>query len=628
MTSRRALAVLLLLAGCSSPLGRVRVTVVFENDTRTQCIKASARNESGGAAVNSNPAAIAREGKDTLVIGLGETPDLLGTVSVTVSRFASADCTGTAISSQTKTTEIIHNAPTAMLEFRFGDGAGDGGVDGGVDAGTGDGGADAGCNPSACLNTPGECEVAPATGCASDGGCRFGFLPAQTMCSTGVCNTMGACISNVCAVFDAGATCSDGLDCTPTSQCVSGVCQGTCAQAPECNIVAQPLTCDLVTPTTCALRPTGDFSECGGAGSGKQCLDGGCLPWLPFIPINFVNTLATTPYPSAPWTLSSPDGGICDTIIDTSGSTASLSQGECGSPVLTSTVNDAGVMVITALDLDVGPGARLQFIGSKPVQLVVIGNASIRGVVSVAPLLGGQQPAGTNPAACNAAQAGDANRKGGGGGGFGDNGGAGGESGGAGGTASAMVTPLRGGCVGGAGFRPSGTSPGGTGGGALELIVTGAITMPGGVVTASGGGGTQGLVDNEGAGGGGSGGTVILFATTINLTGGAVTANGGGGGEGGDNAGAGVPGALGPIQSISAAPAADGPTGGGGVGGVGGATGQANGGNGGPGGGSGRGGGGGGGSVGVVYVRSHMSGNCVLGGGLISGYQPVSTNCN
>lgn len=626
MTSRRALAFFLLLAGCSSPLGRVRVTVVFENDTRTQCIRASARGESG-TAVNSNPAAIAREGKDTLLIGLGEAPDLLGTVSVTVARFASVDCTGTAISSQTKSAEIVHGAPTAMVEFRFSDGAGDGGVDGGTDAGPGDGGVDAGCNTSACLNTPGPCELGPATGCSGDGGCRFGFRPAQAPCDAGVCNSMGTCISNVCAVLGAGAICDDQLTCTPTSQCMSGVCQGTCAPAPECNLVAQPLTCDLVTPTACALRPTGDFGACGAPGS--QCLDGGCLPWLPFTPSNFANTsLANTPYPTAPWSLASPDGGVCDTIIDTSGTAASISQGGCGAPVLTSTVGgDGGVMVITTLGLDVGPAARLHFVGSKAVQLVVIGNASIRGVVSVAPLLGGQQPAGTNPAACAAAVAGVANKDGGGGGGFGAIGGTGGESGGiGGGTTSAMVQPLRGGCPGASGFKVTGSTTPGAGGGAIQLIVSGSLTMVGGVVTASGGGGTGGAADGEGGGGGGSGGLVMIEATNINLTGGAVTANGGGGGEGGETGATADNGALGPIDSASAAAAANGASSGG-VGGLGGdATNQA-GGNGGNGGGA-SGGGGGGGAVGVVFIRTPVVANCVRGTGIISGAQPMSFTCN
>ena len=40
MTSRSDLPwLILLLAGCSSDLGRVKITVVFENETRTQCIK-------------------------------------------------------------------------------------------------------------------------------------------------------------------------------------------------------------------------------------------------------------------------------------------------------------------------------------------------------------------------------------------------------------------------------------------------------------------------------------------------------------------------------------------------------------------------------------------------------------
>ncbi len=60
MTFRGSLVCLvLLLAGCAPPLGRVLVTVVFENETRTQCIRASARNASGGS-VNATPPTLAR----------------------------------------------------------------------------------------------------------------------------------------------------------------------------------------------------------------------------------------------------------------------------------------------------------------------------------------------------------------------------------------------------------------------------------------------------------------------------------------------------------------------------------------------------------------------------------------
>lgn len=606
-----SLAVLLtgLVTGCAPPLGRVLVTVVFENETRTQCIKASARNASG-ASINSNPSSLPREGKDTLRIGLGETGDLAGELQVTISRFSTPDCGGTAFDTETQAITVVRGAPTATLEFRFiGMTAVDGGSDGGADAGP-----DAGCDVGACGNAPRECELAPAIGCSADGGCRFSFRSMLTPCGDGgVCNSMGACIANLCAVAAPGTTCDDDLPCTATSSCVSGVCQGTCGAPPLCKLLVQPFTCDLVTPTACQLRNGPDDVSCGAA---SLCFDGGCTPWLPFAPLNFTSTPSNTPYPTGPWNLASPDGGVCDTVISTAGSTAAQQLGACGSPPLTSTINDAGVMVITATGLDVGPNARLHFVGDKPVQLVVLGSASIRGVVSVAPLLG-QRPAGSDPVSCIDASAGMNARQAGGGGGFGGTGGLGGEGGASGGGAAPSLTPFRGGCPGAHGFRvDGGISPPGLGGGALHLIVADNLSLDGGIVTASGGGGEGGALDDEGAGGGGSGGTVILEARNINLNNGALTANGGGGGEGGAASGAGLAGALGPISSQNAAPAADGP-GNGGVGGVGGDNATPNGGVGGTPGGA-RGGGGGGGSVGVVYLESH-GGTCTRGNGVISG---------
>lgn len=615
------LLVSLFLQACAPQLGRVLVTVTFENEAQTQCIKATARNASG-ASINSNPAVLPREGKDTLRIGLGETADLVGELQVTISRFSNADCAGTPFDTESKSIEVVRGAPTAMLEFRFvgmTDGGVDAGMDGGVDAGT-----DAGCDVSACANAPTECEVPPAVGCLNDGRCRYAYKAAQTPCSGGgVCNTMGACISNVCAVFDGGAACDDGLACTATSICFNGMCQGTCPTPPECKLPVVPTTCDVNNPSACALRNANEGGSCGALGS--QCFDGGCTPWLFYTPVNFPSTLANTPYPTGPWNLASPDGGTCDTVISSSGTSATELKGECGSPPLTSTVNDAGVMVILSTGLDVGANARLSFVGDKPVQLVVIGNASIRGVVSVAPILtDAGVPAGSRPTLCVDASAGTMNKQGGGGGGFGGSGGLGGEGGASGGGSMPSITPFRGGCPGAVGFRPTGTSAAGLGGGAFHLIVADTLTFDGGVVTASGGGGEAGGIDNEGAGGGGSGGTVIVEARILNLNNGFITANGGGGGEGGATGGAGVNGALGPINSATAAPAADG-TGGGGIGGVGGDNGGSNGGNGGNSGGS-RGGGGGGGAAGVVFVRGSSS--CIRGNGITSGAQPMPILCN
>lgn len=623
MTSRAVLAwpvLTILLAGCTPPLGKVLITVVFENEARTQCLKTTAKTASGSK-ISASPASLPRAGKDTLQIGLAETSELLGKVSVTIARFSTPDCAGTEFATETKETEVIHGGPLAKLDFRF---IGTGATDGGMDGGLGDGGVDAGCNVIACTNAVGQCESLPASGCAMDGGCRYGFKDAGVSCSSGVCNSGGTCIANLCAVLPAGSACDDGLPCTPNASCGGDMCQGTCLAPPECNGIAQPISCDTTTPTSCKLLPNNNYGSCSTAQGGK-CLDGGCLPWLEFSPLNFpalATSIVVTPYPTAAWTLASPDGGLCDTVIST-GPTPMVTQGDCGTPVLTSSVNDAGVLVLTTRGLEVGPKARLSFVGTRPVQLVVIGNATINGIVSVAPLIPGQDPAGTASSACADASAGTTSKQGGGGGGFGAVGGRGGENGGAGGMGSAMTIPLRGGCPGAAGFRSGSNSPGGVGGGAIQLIISDTLTMSGGAVTASGGGGAPGLADFEGGGGGGSGGTVIIEARVINLAGGAVTSNGGGGGEGGKN---GHPsaafGATGPLLSASAAPAAS--TGAGGLGGIGGDDGTTAGQNGGNGGGN-EGGGGGGGAVGVVFLRAQAS--CMRNGGVLSGARPMPFGC-
>lgn len=618
MASRSTLGlVALLLAGCSPALGRVLVTVVFENETRTQCIKASAQNASG-TAINVSPASLARGGKDTLRIGLGETADLVGETRVTIARFSTPDCSDTAFASETRTTELLRGAALATLEFRF---TAESGTDGGTDGGS-DGGFDAGCDTTACGNSPKECELSQITGCQGDGGCRFAPRASQTACGdAGACNTLGVCISDVCSVSPNGTACNDGVPCTPTSTCQSGQCRGACAAPPACNAPVTPISCDLVSPNACALRPTNEGGSCGAVGN--LCLDGGCLPWLQLTPLNFPTQLADVTYPTASWVLASPDGGSCDTVISTSGAAPTVMQGNCGTPVITSSVNDAGVWVITTRGLDVGPNARLHFVGARPVQLVVVGDASIRGVVSVAPFFTGVQPAGSPASSCAVAQPGAGNRQGGGGGGFGSTGGRGGDNGGLGGGNTATWMPLRAGCAGAAGYRPSGMSLPGQGGGALQLIVADTLTMSGGVVTASGGGGRAGTGSNEGGGGGGSGGTVIIEARIINLSGGAVTANGGGGGEGGDTGQMSDDGARGPIDSLSAFPAANSSTSSGGVGGIGGDNGTLSGGDGSAGGS--RGGGGGGGSTGLIFIRGTVS--CTRGSGIISGAQPMPINC-
>ncbi|MBT8494708.1 MAG: hypothetical protein KJO07_16755, partial [Deltaproteobacteria bacterium] len=113
------------------------------------------------------------------------------------------------------------------------------------------------------------------------------------------------------------------------------------------------------------------------------------------------------------------------------------------------------------------------------------------------------------------------------------------------------IEPLRGGCRGGQGGRPSNpllnlaqflaqVGPG-SGGGGVQLIASANITVQaGGTIAAPGrGGGTfyvngLGGLARSGGSGGGSGGAILLEAPNINIDG-RLVALGGGGGEGRDN---------------------------------------------------------------------------------------------
>jgi hypothetical protein len=101
---------------------------------------------------------------------------------------------------------------------------------------------------------------------------------------------------------------------------------------------------------------------------------------------------------------------------------------------------------------------------------------------------------------------------------------------------AALPATLQGGCSGGAGGAADGEPVteflglGGRGGGAVQLISLGSLTISGRV--SSGGAGGRKNVGRNGGGGGGSGGLVVIESPELTITG-AVGAPGGGGGQGG-----------------------------------------------------------------------------------------------
>jgi hypothetical protein len=238
----------------------------------------------------------------------------------------------------------------------------------------------------------------------------------------------------------------------------------------------------------------------------------------------------------------------CATTVDFGSATLPATVDVCGQqlqPVLLNQPNGGSEIVVLAMrQFSVIDGAVLRFAGSRPVALVVYGDADVRGELDVS-AVSTKAGAGSHlDCALGAGTAGASDGQdsagGGGGGGFGKAGGRGapagtGAKGGTAGmvTGEAQLTPLRGGCPGGTGNVSYGmVSPGGAGGGALQLSVAGTLRIAG-TIAAAGGGGTAGTDYGDGGGGGGSGGALLLEAGRIELQSeGWITANGGGGGEG------------------------------------------------------------------------------------------------
>jgi hypothetical protein len=176
--------------------------------------------------------------------------------------------------------------------------------------------------------------------------------------------------------------------------------------------------------------------------------------------------------------------------------------GQAVQPVLMAQSNaGSDVVVLATRQLTTTPASVLRFTGARPVVLLVYGDASVEGELDVsaqgtAPGAGSQLGCelGTGTAGQSSIMSSSAG--GGGGGGFASMGGAGGigdenKVGGAGGmpSADALLSPLRGGCAGGAGGQSYGSpSAGGAGGGALQLSVSGLLRVTGALAAAGGGG--------------------------------------------------------------------------------------------------------------------------------------------
>jgi hypothetical protein len=233
----------------------------------------------------------------------------------------------------------------------------------------------------------------------------------------------------------------------------------------------------------------------------------------------------------------------------------------CGTCPLVSAVvaqttgGTVSVRVLSMASLNVSSTTTLRLVGNYPVIFSVAQNATVSGTIhagasATTPGAGGNQDCATG----NGGNGGWVfNTSGGGGGGsFGTGGSQGGGDDGcfgspdpglAGGThGSTTLTPLKGGCRGGAGGNSGGA--GGAGGGAFQLAVQGTLTLSSTtVLSAAGGGGRLGASIGGGGGGGSGGGILINYGAGFTAAG-ARRVHGGAGGEGDPAAGDGENGHL------------------------------------------------------------------------------------
>ncbi len=415
----------------------------------------------------------------------------------------------------------------------------------------------------------------------------------------------------------AGATCNDTFACTLTDQCsASGTCAGTprvCPAAPGqcfldagacqepsgvCTYPVRTGSCDdgnaCTTGDTCAAdggcsgtavtctpplcHTWGGSCSAGGActylpstggpcgTSGGTCSNGVCT-LFPYAPANFVDA-----------DLPPLDGGVnlnvtCNVTLDTGGAAPTFGTNSCGLVMPPWVVRPSGgatpdVLLLAVNSLQVSAGNTLTITGSRVPVFAVVGNATLDGTLfvggrSTGPGPGGDVDCATGRGAVGAnPSTGSTGGGGGGGGAFGGRGGPGGKGANsntfaAGGAVLANtdpLVPLRAGCSGGTGGGGTTAAAGGGAGGALQVSVSGTLTIgSNALLNAAGRGGVGATFTHCGGGGGGSGGALLLEARTLTITAGArLVANGGSGGQGADDNTAGADGTAGTTTASGA----------------------------------------------------------------------------
>ena len=557
MRPRPLLLLLLGFSACSSlEGGGLKATVRFFM-TDAQCAKVFVTG-SNNLVVTSGP--LLRGTRDK-VVGIAQDSKLGATVNVQAKGFRAADCSGDVIDeSELKNVEFSSGeVDLVLLVLKGGMSPSDAGPlpdagpldDGGMtqdDGGMKDDGGlmlpDAG--PEQCGNGIDD-DRDGLTDCF-DGDCL------QQDCLFGRrCTSIG-----VCAVPLSEVTCNDGLDddgdgkadcldddCNAKSCADSNVC--TFAETCVAKVCTPSVTLTCMSPRECQLGAGTCLADAGcgyaaktGSCDGGTCMNGECILGFPYTPSNSFD-------PALPATAISSkirlDCGVSTFNSDTLAFGNWCSQAQ-PTPRIIYRFGVQNIVVLPMAGLEVINELRLT--GSQPVLFAVYGDARIAGKLVASGVGSANGPGGPAGNCLFQGEPGFTfifSGGGGGGAGFAQAGTKGGNVSGNGlagglGGATFPMTPamqLRGGCAGGdgaSGMMGQQAALGGGAGGALQLSVSGTLTIEG-FVSANGGGGAGGVTFNAGGGGGGSGGGILLEANLLQLLAGSkLTANGGGGGGG------------------------------------------------------------------------------------------------
>jgi hypothetical protein len=383
-------------------------------------------------------------------------------------------------------------------------------------------------------NAGGVCEVTS---------CDSGYADCDGMDSTG-CEVDTHAVNNCggCASRGDNEPCA-GLPNVESSSCGSGSCViDVCA--------ADTADCDGIVANGCESAGEIDSDGDGELDCTDECPNNalsdsaanGC--GLGYIPANLDVTALDPEQADATTTID------CAAVLNTSATPSFTTW--CGGArpqiVVQAQPDGPELAVVTLRHLILAANGSLRIQGSRPAVLVVFGAAGIAGTIN-ASASGATAGAGGN-VSCGTSQGvngtGSTDRfdgaTGGGGGGFGTAGGRSGRAdtdgrniaGASGGAArgSSTLTPLVGGCAGGQAGDCA--TAGGAGGGALQIVVSGTLTVSGTIQSNGAAGATPCGASDEGGGtGGGSGGAIRLEANTLSVQGATLQARGGNGGGNG-----------------------------------------------------------------------------------------------